>query len=175
MLTLSYLQGILDNEVPGLKDTAEQVLESAAGYDGIIEIIETKGLPIAVILEHNELGNLSVRPGGFQTSSQSIWVMQMVAADEDRRAIQLECWSMAKRIISVLLLHLDIGEPNDKPIAQWDPHDIPYGIRNAGPNYTGYELVLHFAEDIDLSYHPLPQPDPTPTVQPTEEETQTES
>lgn len=150
MLTLAYLQDILTNEVPGLKDTEDQVLESAAGYDGIIELIQTKGLPVAVILEHNEMGNLSIRPGGFQTGSQSLWVMEMVAADEDRHAVQQQCWARAKRIVSVLLHRFDL---DDAPLRQWDWNDIPYGVRNAGSNYTGYELVLHFTEDIDLSYH----------------------
>lgn len=158
MLTLEYLQDILTNEVPGLKDTTEQVLESAAGYDGIVELIESKELPVAVVLEHNEMGNISIRPGGFQISTQSLWVMEMVAADEDRRAIQKKCWAMATRIIGVLIHRWEEDEEKDKPIKQWDWHDIPYGIRNAGSNYTGYELVLHFTEDIDISYHPLPEP-----------------
>lgn len=143
---------IVKPEVEGL-EKPEWVLESAAGYDGIIELIQTKGLPVCVVLEHNEMGNLSIRPGGFMMASQSIWIMEMVAADEDRRAIQMNCWRRMKRIISVLAKHFD---DDDKPlVGKWDPEDIPYGIRNAGSNYTGYEFVLHFAEDIDLSYHPL--------------------
>lgn len=143
---------VVKPEVEGL-EKPEWVLESAAGYDGIIELIQTKGLPVCVVLEHNEVGNLSIRPGGFMMASQSIWIMEMVAADEDRRAIQMNCWRRMKRIISVLAKHFD---DDDKPLVnKWDPEDIPYGIRNAGSNYTGYEMLLHFNEDIDLSYHPL--------------------
>lgn len=168
MLTLDYLKSILFIEetetVNGVTTTTitpevegvtsvDQVLESAAGYDGIIELIQTKGLPVAVVLEHNEMGNLSIRPGGFMMASQSIWIMEMVAADEDRRAIQMNCWRRMKRIISVLAKHFD---DDDKPLVdKWEPEDIPYGIRNAGSNYTGYEMLLHFNENIDLSYHPL--------------------
>ncbi len=142
MLTLEYLKSILFKEetetvvpmVLGL-DKPDWVLESAAGYDGIIELIQTKGLPVAVVLEHNEMGNLSIRPGGFMMASQSIWIMEMVAADEDRRALQMNCWRRMKRIISVLAKHFD---DDDKPLVdKWDPEDIPYGIRNAGSNYTG--------------------------------------
>lgn len=168
MLTLDYLKSILFIEetetVNGVTTTTitpevegvtseDQVLESAAGYDGIIELIQTKGLPVAVVLEHNEMGNLSIRPGGFMMASQSIWIMEIVAADEDRRAIQMNCWRRMKRIISVLAKHFD---DDDKPLVdKWEPEDIPYGIRNAGSNYTGYEMLLHFNENIDLSYHPL--------------------
>lgn len=168
MLTLDYLKSILFIEetetVNGVTTTTitpevegvtseDQVLESAAGYDGIIELIQTKGLPVAVVLEHNEMGNLSIRPGGFMMASQSIWIMEMVAADEDRRAIQMNCWRRMKRIISVLAKHFD--EDDEPLVDKWEPEDIPYGIRNAGSNYTGYEMLLHFNEDIDLSYHPL--------------------
>ena len=168
MLTLDYLKSILFIEetetVNGVTTTTitpevegvtsvDQVLESAAGYDGIIELIQTKGLPVAVVLEHNEMGNLSIRPGGFMMASQSIWIMEMVAADEARRAIQMNCWRRMKRIISVLAKHFD---DDDKPLVdKWEPEDIPYGIRNAGSNYTGYEMLLHFNENIDLSYHPM--------------------
>ena len=143
---------IVKPEVEGL-EKPEWVLESAAGYDGIIELIQTKGLPVCVVLEHNEVGNFSMHQGGFEQTSQSIWVMEMVAADEDRRKVQVECRQRMERIISILGKHFD---EDDKPlVGKWDLHDIPYGIRNAGSNYTGYEFVLHFAEDIDLSYHPI--------------------
>ena len=65
MLTLDYLKSILFIEetetVNGVTTTSitpevegvtseDQVLESVAGYDGIIELIQTKGLPVAVVL-----------------------------------------------------------------------------------------------------------------------------
>lgn len=161
-MTLEYLQSILFKEetqngvttltpeVEGLNEP-DWVLESAAGYDGIIELIQNKGLPVTVVLEHNEMGNFSFHQGGFEQASQSIWVMEMVAADEDRRQIQVQCKRRMERILSILGKHFD---DDDKPLVdKWDLHDIPFGIRNAGSNYTGYEFVLHFNEDIDLSYH----------------------
>lgn len=158
MLTLEYLKSILFKEetetvVPMVRglDKPDWVLESATGYDGIIELIQNKDVPVCVVLEHNELGNFSMHQGGFEQASQSIWVMEMVAADEDRRKVQVECRRRMTRILSILGKHFD---NDDQPLVdKWDLHDIPYGIRNAGPNYTGYEFVLHFAEDIDLSYH----------------------
>ena len=151
MLTLNYLKSILFvkklPEIDGI-NTENCIIESAAGYDGIIELIQHVDLPVAVVLEHNEMGNLGLHnDGGFMTASQSLWVMEMVGEREDRRRVQERCWARAKRILAVMIEHCD-----DAPLKQWVKGDIPYGIRNAGPNYTGYELTLHFTEDIDLSY-----------------------
>lgn len=166
MLTLSNLQTIIVGHVDGITGT-NQVLESPGGYDGIISLIETKAPAVSVVLEHNEMGNLSIRPGGFMTSSQSIWVMEMAGANDDRRTVQQRCWSRLRDIIGLLTNEYNYGSSGE--LAGWDWDDMPFGLRNAGPNYTGYEMVMHFAEDIDLSYHaPVPDPTPTPTPEPTE-------
>ena len=125
-----------------------QVVESPGGYDGIISLIQTKGISPMVILEHSEMGELSVRPGGFVKTSQSVWVMKMVGKEEDRRKVQDECFAMMKRIISVFVRHNE-----DPELSEWEWDRIPYGVRNAGASFTGYEFTLNFSEDIDLEYH----------------------
>lgn len=140
---------VLKPEVNGLNDP-KQIIESAAGYDGIVALIQTKGLSPVVVLENSEVGEFSFRPGGFQKSSQSIWVMKMAPRDGDRKAVQDDCFGMMKRIISVFNLH-----EKDEPLAQWEWDHIPWGIRNAGPNFTGYEFTLYFGEDTDFEYKPL--------------------
>jgi hypothetical protein len=128
----------------------QQVIESAAGFDGIVALIQTKGISPMVILENSEVGEFSFRPGGFEKNSQSIWVMKKVARDGDRRVTQVECRKMMRRILKVFNKH-----SNEAPLQQWEWDRIPYGIRNAGPNYTGFEFTLYFSEDTDLSYIPL--------------------
>ena len=150
MLTLSYLQQIIQGELQAVTDLEKQVIESAAGYDGIIALIQTKGVSPLIVLENSEIGEFSVRPGGFEKTSQSIWVMKMVGRDDDRRAIQDECRAMMKRIISVLVNQYAMHKPE---LSQWDCESIPWGARNAGANFTGYEFTLYFSEDTDLSYH----------------------
>ena len=152
MLTLSYLQTILSGEVERLNDLEHQVIESAGGYDGIVSLIQTKGLQKVVVLENNSVGELSIRPGGFMMATQSIWIMLMVARDADRQAVQMECFNDMKRIICVLTKHI-----HSEQLKGWQPESIPYAIRNAGPNYTGYEFSLNFWEDVDLSYKALPK------------------
>ncbi len=159
MLSLSYLRTILSGEVERLNDLEKQVLESAGGYDGIVSLIQTKGLQKAVVLENNSVGELSVRPGGFMKSTQSIWIMQMVGRDADRVAVQAECFTDMKRIVCVLNRFYKSPQ-----LKGWQSDLIPYATRNAGPNYTGYEFTLYFSEDVDLSYKALPKDNGTGEV-----------
>lgn len=142
------MRQVLRGEIAEITQIEKQVIESAAGYDGIVSLVQTKGITPMVVLEHNSSGELSVRPGGFVRASQSIWVMKMVGRDDDRAAVQAGCFADMKRIVSVLLKHC-----YDPQLSGWQPESIPYGIRNAGPNFTGYEFTLQFDEDVDLEYH----------------------
>ena len=105
MLTLEYLKQTLTGQIAQITDPTKQIIESAAGYDGIVALIQTKGISPIVILENSEVGEFSLRPGGFLKSSQSVWVMKMVGRDGDRRAVQDECFAMMKRIIKVFVKH----------------------------------------------------------------------
>lgn len=147
MLSLSYLRQLMQGEITDIDDVEKQVIESAAGYDGIVSLVQTKGITPIIVLEHNSVGELSVRPGGFERASQSIWIMKMVGRDDDRAAVQAWCKGSMKRFVSVLVKHK--YEPQ---LESWQPESIPYSIRNAGPNFTGYEFTLSFDEDVDLSY-----------------------
>ena len=148
MLTLEYLRHILQGEIAQVDNTEKQIIQSDAGYDGIISLIQTKGISPMIILENAEVGTLSFRPGGFSVMTQSIWVMKMVGRDDDRSKIQKECFKMMKRILSIM------GKRNKDPeLKEWEWDNIPWGARNAAANFTGYEFSLHFTEDVDLEYH----------------------
>lgn len=148
MLSLTDLKNILGRKVKDLSNVEKQIMESDAGYDGVIALIQTKNVETAVILEHNDVGEFSIRPGGLEKASQSIWVMKMVGDKKDRGTAQRECKQLMKKIISLFVKH-----EKDDCLKGWEWGSIPYGIRNAGANYTGYEFTLRFTEDIDLSYH----------------------
>lgn len=151
MLTLPYLKQILNGELTNV-DVEQQVIEAPGGYDGIVSLVQTKGLQKSVVLEHNAMGELSIRPGGFQVAAQSIWIMKMVPSDGNRQTVLAECFEDMRRIIGCMVKH-----KCETPLKAWQPESMPYSVRNAGPNYTGYEFSLTFDEDIDLAYHALPQ------------------
>lgn len=148
MLTLSYLKNIIGKNITGITDLNKQVIESAAGYDGIVSLIQTKGVSPIIVLENSETGEFSCRPGGFLKTSQSVWVMKMVPRDGNRQAVQNECFLMMKRIISLFVEH-----QKDDELMEWEWGSIPWGIRNAGPNFTGYEFTVYFSENTDLSFN----------------------
>lgn len=148
MLTLTYLQNILNDQLNGVDNVEKQIIESAGGYDGIVSLIQTKGVTPIIVLENSEVGEFNVLPGGFLKTSQSLWVMKMVGRDDDRQAVQDECFALMKRIISIF-----IGHKKDSVLKQWDWERIPWGVRNAGANFTGYEFTVYFEEDTDLSYN----------------------
>ena len=148
MLTLSYLKKILRGEIPAISNLEKQVIESAAGYDGIIALIQTKGISPMIILEQCEFGEFSIQPGGFIRTSQSIWVMMKVPNDDSRQKIQEECFNMMKKIIKVFVNH-----NKDEQLKEWEWDRIPWGIRNGAANFTGYEFTMSFSEDHELSYN----------------------
>ena len=74
--------------------------------------------------------------------------MKKVPKDGDRSKIQRECKTMMEKIISIFVKH-----EKDQELAQWEWNSVPWGVRNAGANFTGYEFTLYFSEDTDLSYH----------------------
>lgn len=149
MLTLPYLKKILRGELPNdITKPDTQIIEAAGGYDGIVSLIQTKGVTPVIILENSEVGEFGFLPGGFLRTSQSLWVMKMVAKDEDRQPVQNECMKMAKRILSIMAKH-----EHDDELEEWEYNSIPWGVRNGAANFTGYELTLHFSENTDLSYH----------------------
>ncbi|MBQ8957629.1 MAG: hypothetical protein IJ057_03885 [Bacteroidales bacterium] len=149
MLTIDYLKTILRGEMPtSVTNPKEQIMEGAGGYDGIIALIQTKNISPAIILENSDIGEFLINPGGFEKTSQSIWVMKMAPKDGNRSKIQRECKAMMKKMISIFVEH-----EKDEPLSQWEWDRIPYGIRNAGANFTGYEFTLYFSENTDLEYH----------------------
>ena len=149
MLTLPYLQKILRGELPNdITKPDTQIIEAAGGYDGIVSLIQTKGVSPVIILENSEVGEFGFLPGRFLRTSQSLWVMKMVAKDEDRQRVQKECMKMAKRILSVMVKH-----EHDDQLEEWEYNSIPWGVRNGAANFTGYEFTLHFSENTNLSYH----------------------
>ena len=149
MHTLDYLRNRLNGYVPAIYKVKDQIIEAAGGYDGIVALIQTKNISPMVILENSEIGEFSFEQGGFLKSSQSIWVMQMVPKDGDRQKVQQECFKMMKRILSILSVH----DEDDEYLKNWEWYRIPWAVRNAGANFTGYEFTLYFSEDTDLEYH----------------------
>jgi len=131
-----------------ITDLDSQVIESDAGYDGIVELLNVRpdaNLAI-VVLENSEGFSFEVNPGGVQHLSQTVWCMAVVGADEDRKKVQLSMYNLMRRIIAKMILERRAGR-----LGGWDWSHIPVLVTNAGSNYTGYQFTLYFNEVTDLS------------------------
>lgn len=158
MIDIQYLQGLVVRRTSGDITTGipditnnNQVMESSAGFDGIVAAIQKKGLKHIVVLEHDDMGFFYVQPGGLNEFSQTIWIMEMVGMDESqRRSAQLRCFEKMKLLVGIMLAHR-----NDTQLEAWRPEEyddaMGYICHNAGPNYTGYEITFRFREYTDLS------------------------
>lgn len=155
MLSLNYLKSILFvkklPEIDGI-NTENCILEARAGLDGAIQLIQNKDLPVCIVLEHAERHSFSLRNmGGFQELTQSLWVMEMVGADEPPEDVMDRCLARCKRIYTILVNRYD---KDDKQLRSWvESNEVSAYAREAG-SYVGYEMFIAFRENIDLSYEP---------------------
>lgn len=151
MLTLEYIKSVLQSE-SYITDIDEQVIESDAGYDGIVEILEQRPETDPVILlENASSGNFSANPDGLEFTSQTIWVMSRVSFNEDRKTVQSNMKTLMRRIIAKFLTHRRSESEQHACIHYWDAKNIPWLVTNAGSNNTGYQFTLYFNEPTDMT------------------------
>lgn len=153
MLKLDYLQSILfvddKPDIEGI-DNVEKIIESRAGMNGAIQLLQSKGLSVAIVLEHAERHGFSLHNmGGFHECTQSIWVMEMVAADELPEDVMDRCLARCQRLYTIFVNHIE-----DRPLAGWiENNEVNAYARDSG-SYVGYEMFINFRENMDLSYVP---------------------
>ena len=151
MLTLPYLKSILIHdglhELDGIEDE-NQILECRAGMGGAIKLIQEKGLPVAMVMEHPERHSLSLRNwGGFHECTPSIWIMERVAYDETAESVMARCYERYRKFFTVLVKHFE-----DDQLEGWRENaELTAYDREAG-SYVGYEVFINFRENEDLSY-----------------------
>ncbi len=157
MLTLNYLKSILfPKDQPDMEgvDDKDQVLEARSGLEGAVELLQSKELPVAVVLEHAEQHQLMLRnEGGFHECTQSVWIMEMKAFDEDGAEVSERCYQRFKRLYQIFIHRYTEG---DAQLARWiERSEMNAYAREAG-SYIGYEIFINFREYEDLSYAPRP-------------------
>ena len=153
MISLDYLKKILfvngRPDIAGI-DRKDFILEVRVGMGGAVQIIQNKNLPVCIVLEHAERHSLSLHNmGGFHECTQSIWIMEMVAESERAEDVMQRCYERFKRLYSIMVNHCD-----DKELAGWiENNEVSAYDREAG-SYVGYEAMVSFRENEDLSYEP---------------------
>lgn len=148
MLTRETLLTVL-NGIEAITDPVAQVIEGY-GYDGIMDIlanIRTIKYPV-IILEGKSTGQFTILPGAMDTFTQSIWVMDNLSRSESEKQVFDDAFKLGRKIISKLL---DACDNETSAINGWEPQYISYSKRSGGPNARGWEFVLTFKENTDLT------------------------
>ena len=73
-------------------------------------------------------------------------VLNVPCRDEQESAVYARMFALAKRFVRLLV------RDSREHFPGMDIASIPYNRRQGGPGCYGYELVISFFDDIDLSY-----------------------
>lgn len=140
MKTLPVLEEFSDNS------KIERQILSAEGYDGVMAILDnirTVEFP-CVILEDRSLGHITFDSGFLDSSSCSIWVMVQDDCVTGSSLLYKKAFSLG---ISILKLFV---RDSTSELSDIDYSTITYSKRERTDCY-GYEFVITFREDIDMS------------------------
>ena len=153
MITRDYLLTILPEiEEFSSDDIQYQVLE-ADGYDGVVALLSNVRdvcFP-AVVIEDRTIGNISIDSGPVDSYSIPLWVMVSNDTTKTRTELFQSAFNMTLKILKLFMR--DINSAAD--LSGWDFARIGYSKRS-GPDCYGYEVLMTFRDNIDLSYE---QPD----------------
>lgn len=148
MFTVDYLLQVLP-ELEQFEDPEKipsQVL-SGEGYDGIIAILEnlrTAQFP-CIIVEDRSIGNILIDSGTLDSFTIAMWVM-IQKTDLSVTEQYKSAFSLGLEILKLLIRDKNLKSE----LSGFDYSGIQYNKR-MGPDCYGYEFVLTFREDIDLS------------------------
>lgn len=144
MITSDYLKQVLP-EITEFKDCEiDSHVLLAQGYDGVIAILDnirTTGFP-CVIIEDRSMGNIDIDSGPLDSYSIPLWVMVQDATKEPSELFTL-AYELVKKLLKILIRDADY-------LNGFDYSRISYFKRFATDS-AGYEILLQFREDIDLS------------------------
>ena len=146
MLSKEYIEALVADAL-GLEDG--QRVFATQGYDESVAVIQQArriDWP-AVILEDRAGGTLTVLDGGHDSHTQSIWIMNTPARDEDPSGTYARSFAQLKRVVAVLAARAHRG---DAALRGLMLEEFPYYRRRAAAA-CGYEVMFYFEEDVDLT------------------------
>ena len=154
MITVNYLKELL-TELEEFRDPTalDYQIKSGDGFDEITAILENIRSIVfpCVVIEDKSSGNFSIEDGPVDTYTIALWVMmqQTRIEENDNSEIFRTAFALMKKIVVLLIREQESGTPS---VASLDISRMPYNKRLGGPNCLGYELLLTFRENIELSY-----------------------
>lgn len=148
MITSEYLKRVLPelHEFEGLEMC--NAVHEAEGYDGVVALLENlrTGQFPCVVIEDRSIGNISIDSGPLDSYSIPLWIMVQDYSLEPSKLFQ-EAFEIGKKILKLLIRDAE----KEDILAGFDYSRIAYNKRT-GPDCYGYEFLLTFRDNIDLSY-----------------------
>lgn len=146
MITKEYILSIIPELVEFESSEIETHVQTAQGYDAVIALFEnirTVNFP-AVIIENRTSGNILYDCGPLDNYSIPVWIM-LQDNEKEPAEIYDDAFELMKKIIKILIRDTSLGL-----LPGLDYTHMSYNMRSATDAY-GYELLLTFRTDIDLS------------------------
>ncbi len=149
MITSDYLLSILPEieDFSQIDTELESHVQLAQGYDGVIALLEnirTASFP-CFIIEDRSMGNIDLDSGALDSYSIALWVMVQDATKEPSELFTI-AYELVKKVLRILIRDSDMGVAPQG----FDYSRISY-FKRFGNDSVGYEILLQFREDIDLS------------------------
>jgi len=154
MITVNYLKELL-TELEEFSDPSavDNQIKSGDGFDEITAILESIRSIVfpCVVIEDKSSGNFTIEDGPVDTYTITLWIMLQQTREEenDNSEIFRTAFALMKKIVVLLIREQEKGTHS---VASLDISRMPYNKRLGGPNCLGYELLLTFRENIELSY-----------------------
>ena len=144
MITSDYILSILPEMEQFKSLDIESHVHMANGYDGVIALLDnirTASYP-AIIIEDRSSGNIVIDAGPLDTYSISLWLM-LQDVQKEQSTLFVEAFDLVKKLTRILIRDADT-------LDGLDYSRIPY-FKRMTADACGYELILTFRQNIDLS------------------------
>lgn len=147
MLTDDYIKSIVAELIN--KDVQDVLphIHYAEGYDGVITVLDnirTISYP-CFIIEDRSFGQVLIDSGPIDLYSLPIWIM-VQKVDSSKRDLYSDAFDLLMNTLKLLLRDAQLGI-----ISGLNSSRFSYNKRSAA-DACGYELLLNFNVNIDLSY-----------------------
>lgn len=150
MITPEYLTSLLQ----GMEEfhSIENQIKTGDGYDeitAILESIRSVEFP-CIVIEDRSSGSFTMEEGPVDNYTLALWVMVQQTREEttSNSSLYQQAFSLMKKIAGKLV---DEQQREVSQVAALDTRRMPYNKRQGGPNCLGYELLLTFNQNIELS------------------------
>ena len=148
MLSKEYIERVVEDAL--MLPPGERVFMTQ-GYDESVAVIQNVrhiDWP-AIIAEDRSGGTLTLLEGGHDSHTQSLWIMNQPGNGEEPSDAYRRSFEQMKKIVATMAIRA-FAPHDEAKIYGLQADQFPYYRRRAATAY-GYEVLLYFEEEVDLT------------------------